>query len=151
MAPANNNRPVPRYSRRALLGPRLTDPANAAFRRNIADRLWALLMGRGLIHPVDLDHSGNPPSHPELLTLLADDLAGHKFDLRYFLRELALSREGPGVEDELSGQEALVLVYSGHLKQAVTMSRRGSDLVRRAGQPEQAAVLDTGEVIRPIG
>ncbi len=62
-------------------------------------------------------------------------------------RELALSRAGPGVEDELSGQEALVLVYSGHLKQAVTMSRRGSDLVQRAGQPEQAAVLETGPAL----
>jgi hypothetical protein len=62
------------------------------FKRNIANRLWALLMGRGLVHPVDLDHSNNPPSHPELLTLLADDLAAHHFDVKYFLRELALSQ-----------------------------------------------------------
>lgn len=106
-APAKNARPVPRYSRRALLGPKLTDPTNVSFRRNIANRLWALLMGRGLVHPVDLDHSGNPPSHPDLLTLLADDLAAHKFDIRYFLRELALSRTyqlssepRPGVKEE---------------------------------------------------
>lgn len=92
VAPVKDARPVARYSRRGLLGPRLTDPANVAFRRNLANRLWALLMGRGLVHPVDLDHPGNPPSHPELLTLLADDLAAHKFDMRYFLRELALSR-----------------------------------------------------------
>jgi hypothetical protein len=92
VAPAANARPVPRYSRRALLGPKLTDPSYAPFKRNIANRLWAELMGRGLIHPLDLDHPGNPPSHPELLDLLADDLAAHKFDMRYFLRELALSR-----------------------------------------------------------
>jgi hypothetical protein len=107
VAPATNACPVPRYSRRALLGPRLTDSANVPFRRNIANRLWAFLMGRGLVHPVDLDHSGNPPSHPELLKLLADDLAAHKFDMRYFLREVALSRTyqlsselPPGVKDE---------------------------------------------------
>jgi len=75
-----------------LLAPKLTDPGTIAFRRNIANRLWAQLMGRGLIHPLDLDHAANPPSHPELLTLLADDLAAHQFDFRYFLRELALSR-----------------------------------------------------------
>jgi len=65
---------------------------NAQFRRNAANRLWALLLGRGLVHPLDMDHPANPPSHPELLNLLADDLAAHRFDVRYFLRELALSQ-----------------------------------------------------------
>jgi hypothetical protein len=116
VAPSNTARPVPRYSRRALLGPKLTDTSNPAFRRNIANRLWALLMGRGLVHPLDLDHPGNPPSHPELLTLLADDLAAHKFDMRYLLRELALSRTyqlsselRPGVKEEPAGFTAVQL------------------------------------------
>src|SRR5262249_7805598 len=61
-------------------------------KRNTANRLWALLMGRGLVHPLDLDHPDNAPSHPELLTLLADELAARKFDVRWFLRELALSQ-----------------------------------------------------------
>ncbi len=50
------------------------------------------MMGRGLFTPLDMDHPSNPPSHPELLTLLANDLATHKFDMRYFLRELTLSQ-----------------------------------------------------------
>ena len=83
---------VPRYSRRALLGPQLARADYAPFQRNIANRLWALMMGRGLVHPLDLDHPANPPSHPELLDVLADDLAARKFDTRGFLRELALSR-----------------------------------------------------------
>jgi hypothetical protein len=49
------------------------------------------MMGRGLVHPLDMDHSANPPSHPELLVLLADEFAAMKFDIRAFLRELALS------------------------------------------------------------
>jgi hypothetical protein len=91
-APAAGVRGVPRHSRRALLGPALARADNESFRRNIANRLWALLMGRGLFHPLDMDHGANPPSHPELLTELADDIAAHKFDVRYFLRELALSQ-----------------------------------------------------------
>src|SRR5262249_50254538 len=59
---------------------------------NIANRLWALMMGRGLVDPLDRDHPDNPPSHPELLTLLADEFAVMKFDMRVFLRELALSQ-----------------------------------------------------------
>jgi hypothetical protein len=105
-APANGVRPVPTFSRRSRLGPALTAGDSPAFRRNIANRLWAQLMGRGLVHPLDMDHPANPPSHPELLTLLADDLAEHKYDMRYFLREIALSQTyqrssepPPGVKD----------------------------------------------------
>jgi len=83
-------RAVPTYSRRVQLAPVLATGDNIAFKRNIANRLWAHLMGRGLVHPLDLDHGDNPPSHPELLDLLAEEV-GHKFDLRSLLREIALS------------------------------------------------------------
>ena len=46
-------------------------------------------MGRGLVEPLDLHHSDNPASHPELLDLLAKELTAHKFDLKWFARELA--------------------------------------------------------------
>jgi len=92
VAPAKDVRGVPKYSRRAQLAGQLTDPANVQFRRNIANRLWAHMMGRGLVHPVDFDHPANPPSHPELLELLADEIGAMKFDMRAYLRELALSQ-----------------------------------------------------------
>jgi hypothetical protein len=79
------------YSRRAQLAGAVARGDYLPFRRNIANRLWALLMGRGLVVPLDMDHPGNPPSHPELLDLLAEDVAGRKFDVRGFLREVALS------------------------------------------------------------
>ena len=91
-APAGAARSVPKFSRRAHLAVQLTDAQNDRFARNSANRLWALLLGRGLVHPVDLDHSANPPSHPGLLALLARELAAMKFDLRAFVRELALSQ-----------------------------------------------------------
>ena len=116
-APAPGVRSVPRYSRRAQLGPQLARPDHVAFRRNIANRLWAMMMGRGLVHPLDMDHPANPPSHPELLTLLADDIAGHKFDIRYFLRQLALSQtyqrssEAPaGLKDDEPGRYAVAII-----------------------------------------
>jgi hypothetical protein len=92
VAPVKGVRPVPRYSRRGQLGPHLASAANPAFKRASANRLWYLLMGRGLVHPLDMDHPGNRPSHPELLDLLAEEFAALKFDQRAFLRELALSQ-----------------------------------------------------------
>jgi hypothetical protein len=91
VAPAPGVASVPRYSRRSLLAGAITRPDYVPFRRNLANRLWALMMGRGLVDPVDMDHSLNAPSHPELLDLLADAIGEKKFDVRWFLRQLALS------------------------------------------------------------
>jgi len=75
-----------------LLAEQLPRPDNRPFTRNIANRLWWLVMGRGLVEPLDLGHAGNPPSHPELLDLLAYELAAHQFDMRWLIREIALSQ-----------------------------------------------------------
>ena len=63
-----------------------------AFNENLANRLWAMMMGRGLVHPLDLGHPSNPPTHPELLAMLGREIAAMKFDVKPFLRELALTR-----------------------------------------------------------
>lgn len=89
--PAKNVRPIPKYSRRAQLGDAITSPKNRRFARTMANRLWALVMGRGIVHPLDADHSDNPPSHPQLLELLTDELIANQYDLKWFLRELVLS------------------------------------------------------------
>lgn len=88
--PAKNVPGIPQYSRRELLAARLAD--SQQFRRNLANRLWALVFGRGLVHPLDLQHVDNPPSHPELLELLAAELPACGFDVRKFLRHLVLTR-----------------------------------------------------------
>jgi hypothetical protein len=92
IAPAKDVRPVPKFSRRALLASVATDGSSPDFNRNIVNRLWALLMGRGLVHPLELHHADNPPSHPELLDLLAEEFVAMKFDIKQMLRELALTR-----------------------------------------------------------
>src|SRR5204863_2742597 len=75
VAPAKDVRPVPKFSRRAQLAGAIASADNAQFKRTGANRLWALVMGRGIVHPVDFDHEENPPSHPELLATLADEFA----------------------------------------------------------------------------
>ncbi|MCG8650662.1 MAG: DUF1549 domain-containing protein, partial [Pirellulales bacterium] len=85
-------RPIPKHSRRHELAMRATDGSNRAFNRNIANRLWAHMMGQGLVQPVDQHHSDNPPVQPELLEMLATELAKTKFDVRAMLRQFALSR-----------------------------------------------------------
>ncbi|MEO8034800.1 MAG: DUF1549 domain-containing protein [Acidobacteriota bacterium] len=77
--------------------------AHPQFARNLANRLWKELFALAIVEPVngfDLsrqDPSTLPagaslqPSHPQLLTRLADALAAGGFDLRAFLRTLVQS------------------------------------------------------------
>lgn len=90
--PAGFVMPVPRHSRRAMLATIAAGGSQRAFNENLANRLWAMMMGRGIVHPVDMTHPGNPPSHPELLAMLGREIAVLGFDVKPFLRELALTK-----------------------------------------------------------
>ena len=83
---------VPRFSPLTELSKGLASSDNTLFCRNIVNRLWFTMMGRGLVEPLDLQHSNNPATHPELLELLAREFASHEFNIRWLLRELALTK-----------------------------------------------------------
>jgi len=83
---------VPKFSTLAAVAEKLPIGSNEDFTKNSANRLWFMLMGRGLVHPLDLHHSRNPASHPELLDQLAKEFTAQKFDIKWFLREVALSK-----------------------------------------------------------
>ncbi|MBU61108.1 MAG: hypothetical protein CMI26_01245 [Opitutae bacterium] len=82
---------VPKFRPRELLATDLTSKDNELFARNSVNRIWFLLMGRGLSHPLDEMHSKNAPSHPKLLDLLAHEFVSHGFDLKWLIREIMLS------------------------------------------------------------
>lgn len=92
LKPGPKDRGIPTYSRRMKLAELLPRHETRGFTRNIANRLWALLMGRGIIHPLDLHHPDNAPSHPELLAALETWLVDHKYDIKGLLRQIALSQ-----------------------------------------------------------
>jgi hypothetical protein len=70
----------------------LTAPDNPYFARNIVNRVWFWLMGRGIIQEPDDIRPTNPPQNPELLAYLESELVSHKFDLRHIYRLILTSR-----------------------------------------------------------
>lgn len=90
--PAKNVRSVPVYSRRLQLAEALTGSENQAFQKNIVNRVWAVMLGQGLVEPLDMWHSDNPPTHPQIVKLLTEELQNHDYNLRYLFRELALTK-----------------------------------------------------------
>ncbi len=83
---------VLKFSPLKEISERLPTKANTDFTRNTANRLWFALLGRGQVHPLDLHHGKNPASHPEVLDLLTSEFAGCGFDIKYLLREIALTK-----------------------------------------------------------
>ena len=113
---------VPKFSPLKSLAAEIAAPTNTAFTRNIVNRVWFVLLGRGLVHPLDQQHVANPPSHPELMELLTREFAAHRLDLKWLLRELALtqayqraSAHSNGIERPLSAEQIMrsVLVATG--------------------------------------
>jgi hypothetical protein len=74
--------------RRRALANWLTKPDNMMFSRNIVNRYWGYLFGRGITEPVDDVRVTNPPSNPELLDALAKDFVAHRFDVKHLLRTI---------------------------------------------------------------
>jgi hypothetical protein len=83
---------IPKFSPLHELATGLATKDNQLFVKNIVNRLWFVMMGRGLVEPLDLQHADNPPSHPKLLELLATQFVAHEFDIRWLLGELALTK-----------------------------------------------------------
>ncbi len=90
--PDKERRAIPRYSRRQQLAVLATHRENQSFNRNLANRIWASLMGTGIVHPVDMHHAGNPPVSASLLRLLADELVATRYDLREIVRHIVYSK-----------------------------------------------------------
>lgn len=70
----------------------LISPDNPYFAKVAVNRIWAWLLGRGIVHEPDDFREDNPPANPELLQYLADELVRSKYDLRHIYRLILNSR-----------------------------------------------------------
>jgi hypothetical protein len=64
----------------------LITPQNPWFTRSIVNRVWAWLMGRGIIHEPDDIRESNPPSNPALLAYLEKEMVAGHYDLKNLYR-----------------------------------------------------------------
>ena len=78
--------------RRRAFADWLTQPDNPYFARVAVNRIWAEVMGQGIVEPVDDFRQSNPPSNPALLDKLAADFVDHGYDQKHILRTILSSR-----------------------------------------------------------
>jgi len=76
---------------REALASWITSKKNPFFAKVMVNRVWADLMGRGLVEPVDDLRATNPPTNPELLAALAGDFQKADFDIKALVRRITAS------------------------------------------------------------
>lgn len=62
------------------------------FAEAIVNRIWSYFFGRGMVEPVDDFRLTNPPTHPDLLEVMAKDFREHEYDLKYLVETIVQSR-----------------------------------------------------------
>ncbi len=71
----------------------IADSRNPLTARVFVNRVWAYLLGDGIVRTVDnFGVLGDHPSHPELLDRLAEDFIAHNWSVKHLVREIVLSR-----------------------------------------------------------
>ncbi|MHC4212534.1 MAG: DUF1553 domain-containing protein [Planctomycetota bacterium] len=68
---------------RSVFADWLISPKNPWFARNIVNRIWSWLLGRGIIHQPDDIRSDNPAVHPKVLAYLERELIKSDYDLHH--------------------------------------------------------------------
>ncbi len=69
----------------------LIRPENPWFTKSIVNRVWAWLLGRGIVEEADDIRDDNPPSNPELLAYLEKELVDSRYNPRHLYRLILTS------------------------------------------------------------
>jgi hypothetical protein len=127
----------------------VTKEENGRFTRTIVNRLWAKMMGRGLVEP--LDNMESRPWNVDVLDWLATDLADHGYDLKRTLSVIATSRayQMPGVH--AAPEEDFV--FRGPTPKRLSPEQLLDGIGRVTGAWQEGskfAVPETSEEIQPV-
>lgn len=148
---------APRAERQQLLAKYLTSPQNGRFSRTMVNRLWARLLGTGLIERVD--EMDGQPWNADLLDFLASDLVEHGYDLKRTLELILTSRayqmpavdypaesktafqfRGPRLR-RLTAEQFVDALYALLNRPGRAWTENGSRLMELLGRPDRRVVV----------
>ncbi|MEQ1851736.1 MAG: DUF1549 domain-containing protein [Chthoniobacteraceae bacterium] len=120
-----------RNGRTRRLAELMLSPKNGRLSRTVVNRLWARLLGRGLVEP--LDDMEKPAWNRDLLDWLAEDLIAHGWDLKRTIATILTSRAYalPAVEGPVD--ERAPFVFKGPLTRRMTAEQFSDAVASLAG------------------
>lgn len=123
--------------RRTAFADWLTRPENPFFARVCVNRIWAEVMGRGIVDPVDDFRQSNPPAIPALLDKLAEDFIAHGYNQKHILRTILNSRiyQLDGQATELNRDDTR---FFSHFKMRMLSAEQLLDAICQVTQVKEA-------------
>ncbi len=92
----------------------ITNPKNRYFSMCVTNRLWAQLVGRGIVEPVDDLSDDNKASHPKTLDFLADEFVAGGYQIKPLVRMIVQSeayQRGQAIGVEPTKQQELEAAF----------------------------------------
>ena len=132
---------------RQALAAWITDPKNEKFAQSAVNRVWRSMFGYGLVEPVDDIRPKNPPSHPEVMSILANDFNASGRDLKRLCRIIAntraYQRSSLGDKTKADRQKAVRNTARAEVR-PMTPEMLFSAVVKATGGEEKAKALTEG-------
>ncbi len=126
---------------RAVLADCIVSPENPFFARVMVNRVWADIMGRGLVEPVDDLRETNPPSNEALLDALADSFREGSYDLKALIRTIVTSQVYGLSSEPGERNVADTRNYSRHYRQRIRAEALLDSICDIAERPETFAAM----------
>ncbi|GAA4455424.1 DUF1549 and DUF1553 domain-containing protein [Novipirellula rosea] len=101
---------------REALAQWMTSTDNDFFAKVHVNRTWGILMGRGLVEPVDDLRTTNPATNPTLLSALAEEFQASGYDFKRLLKTITLSQVYRHSSEPTASNVADRLNYSRHYR-----------------------------------
>jgi mono/diheme cytochrome c family protein len=143
---------APREKRMAQLASILTSKANGRLARTFVNRIWARLMGRGLVEPTD--DMDSRPWDPDLLDWMAADFADGGYDVKKLIERIVTSRAYQQPSVGLKSERTEQFVFAGPVVKRMTAEQFVDGVAALTGvwpKPASQFRIARGQPIFPPG
>lgn len=135
---------------REALAAWMTSRDNRYFAQTMANRVWADLMGRGLVEPVDDLRATNPALNAPLLEALAEDFAAHGYDLKHLIRRIVLSQVYALSSVPTEGNSLDTRAFARHYRQQLRAEVLHDSILQVTGASESFEGMPPGAQAREL-
>jgi hypothetical protein len=124
---------------RQVLANWITARENPYFARAAVNRVWADLLGRGIVDPPDDFDAARLPSHPELLETLAGEFTAHGYDESFLIRAITASRVYQLTSGQTDSRQSDPRWFARRAVRRLTADQLFDSLLQAAGQDEEGS------------
>ena len=135
--PLNGSIEAAESDRRETLVNWMTSGQNPLFAKNQVNRIWAHVMGRGIVEPYDDFRDSNPPANAPLLDYLAQEFVSNGYDCKQILRLILNSNTYQALSETNRWNDSDTKYFSHYSPRMLTAEQLVDALGFVTGKPKQ--------------